>query len=212
VQAQPTEADQTGIAAAKSILRKAIMFRRDTRPVSQRLADDAARQVVIEDALSSRLPDTVAAYLSTGSEPGTLRLIAWLAAHQIRVLLPVLSSLPDGSRRTSPAWAPYEGPDALRIGPYSILEPTSEPVPSEQLPEAEVIICPGLAANREGDRLGRGGGWYDRALRHASSSAPVWVLLNADEVLETIPTHPWDRRVDAIVTPAGMIMCEPRPR
>jgi 5-formyltetrahydrofolate cyclo-ligase len=212
VQAQPTEADQTGIAAAKSILRKAIMFRRDTRQLSQRLADDAARQVVIEDALSSRLPDTVAAYLSTGSEPGTLQLIAWLAAHRIRVLLPVLSSLPDGSRRTSPAWAPYEGPDALRIGPYSILEPTSEPVPSEQLPEAEVIICPGLAANREGDRLGRGGGWYDRALRHASSSAPVWVLLNADEVLETIPTHPWDRRVDAIVTPAGMIMCEPRPR
>jgi 5-formyltetrahydrofolate cyclo-ligase len=212
VQAQPTEADQTGIAAAKSILRKAIMFRRDTRAVSQRLADDAARQVVIEDALSSRLPDTVAAYLSTGSEPGTLQLIAWLAAHRIRVLLPVLSSLPDGSRRTSPAWAPYEGPDALRVGPYSILEPTSEPVPSEQLPEAEVIICPGLAANREGDRLGRGGGWYDRALRHASSSAPVWVLLNADEVLETIPTHPWDRRVDVIATPAGLIMCEPRPR
>jgi 5-formyltetrahydrofolate cyclo-ligase len=212
VQAQPTEADQTGIAAAKSILRKAIMFRRDTRPVSQRLADDTARQVVIEDALSSRLPDTVAAYLSTGSEPGTLQLIAWLAAHRIRVLLPVLSSLPDGSSRTSPAWAPYEGPDALRIGPHSILEPTSEPVPSEQLPEAEVIICPGLAANREGDRLGRGGGWYDRALRHASSSAPVWVLLNVDEVLETVPTHPWDRRVDAIVTPAGMIMCEPRPR
>ena len=212
MQAQPTEADQTGIAAAKSILRKAIMFRRDTRPVSQRLADDTARQVVIEEALNSRLPDTVAAYLSTGSEPGTLQLIAWLAAHRIRVLLPVLSSLPDGSRRTSPTWAPYEGPDALRIGPYSILEPTSEPVPSEQLPEAEVIICPGLAANREGDRLGRGGGWYDRALRHASSSAPVWVLLNADEVLETIPTHPWDRRVDAIVTPAGMIMCEPRPR
>ena len=212
MQAQPTEADQTGIAAAKSILRKAIMFRRDTRPVSQRLADDTARQVVIEEALNSRLPDTVAAYLSTGSEPGTLQLIAWLAAHRIRVLLPVLSSLPDGSRRTSPAWAPYEGPDALRIGSYSILEPTSEPVPSEQLPEAEVIICPGLAANREGDRLGRGGGWYDRALRHASSSAPVWVLLNADEVLETIPTHPWDRRVDAIVTPAGMIMCEPRPR
>jgi 5-formyltetrahydrofolate cyclo-ligase len=75
-----------------------------------------------------------------------------------------------------------------------------------------VIICPGLAANRKGDRLGRGGGWYDRALRHASSSAPVWVLLNADEVLETIPMQPWDRRVDAIVTPAGMIMCEPRPR
>ena len=180
--------------------------------MSQRLADDTARLRLVEEALSHRLPDTVAAYVSSGSEPGTLQLIAWLAAQRIRVLLPVLSPLADGSRRTAPAWAPYEGPDSLRVGPYSILEPTSEPVPSEQLPEAEVIVCPGLAANRQGDRLGRGGGWYDRALRHASSSAPVWLLLNSDEVLDTVPTHQWDRRVDVIVTPDGMIMCEPRPR
>jgi 5-formyltetrahydrofolate cyclo-ligase len=212
VQVQPTEADQTAIAAAKNVLRQAIRFRRDTRPISQRLTDDAARQSLVEEALTSRLPDTVAAYVSTGSEPGTLQLIAWLAAHRIRVLLPVLSTMSDGSGRIVPAWAPYEGPDSLRLGPHSILEPTSDPVPSEQLPEAELIICPGLAANRAGDRLGRGGGWYDRALRHASSSAPVWLLLNSDEVLETLPTHLWDRRVDVIVTPDEMIMCEPRPR
>jgi 5-formyltetrahydrofolate cyclo-ligase len=60
-----------------------------------------------------------------------------------------------------------------------------------------------------GDRLGRGAGWYDRALRHASQSAPMWVLLNDDEILETIPVHPWDHRVDVIVTPKRMITCEP---
>ena len=65
-------------------------------------------------------------------------------------------------------------------------------------------------ALRQGDRLGRGGGWYDLALRYASSSAPVWVLLNDDEVMPAIPTHSWDRRVDAIFTPTQMIMCEPR--
>jgi 5-formyltetrahydrofolate cyclo-ligase len=91
----------------------------------------------------------------------------------------------------------------------SILEPTGQPLPSEQLPEAELIICPGLAANRLGDRLGRGRGWYDRALVHASQSAPIWVLLNADEVLDTIPVQEWDRRVDVIVTPNQMITCEP---
>jgi 5-formyltetrahydrofolate cyclo-ligase len=204
-------ADAAAITAAKTVLRNAIQFRRDTRPAERRSGDDAARSDLVEEALSSRMPDTVAAYLSMGSEPATLRLIAWLAAHDIRVLLPVLTvGAPDGTGLGKPVWAPYEGPDALRVSQFSILEPTSEPVPAEQLPEAEMIICPGLAANRQGDRLGRGGGWYDRALRHASSSAPVWVLLNDDEVLATIPTHSWDRRVDAIFTPSQMIMCEPR--
>jgi 5-formyltetrahydrofolate cyclo-ligase len=211
----PTEAvdsdsaDHAAIRGAKTVLRNAVQFRRDSRPAERRTVDDAARQDLLQDALRSRMPDTVAAYLSFGSEPSTLRLIAWLAAHDIRVLLPVLS-LPGDAGLSKPTWAPYEGPDALRTGPFSILEPTSEPVPAEQLPEAEMIICPGLAANRQGDRLGRGGGWYDRALRHASSSAPVWVLLNDDEVLEAIPTHSWDRRVDVIFTPTQMIMCEPR--
>jgi 5-formyltetrahydrofolate cyclo-ligase len=35
------------------------------------------------------------------------------------------------------------------------------------------------------------------------------VLLNDDEVLQTIPMHAWDHRVDVIVTPTRMITCEP---
>ena len=202
-------ADQAAIVGAKTLLRKAIQFRRDTRSAAERTRDDESRLEIITGSLTDRMPDTVAAYLSAGSEPGTLQLVAWLAAHRVRVLLPVLSALPDGSRRTDPAWAAYAGPEALRLGAYGILEPTTVVLPSRQLPEAELVICPGLAANQLGDRLGRGGGWYDRALPHASQSAPVWVLLNADEVLQTIPTQPWDRRVDVIVTPDGLTTCEP---
>ena len=200
--------DAAAIDGAKRTLRKAIQFRRDSRSRKQREYDDGLRMSLIETALQDRIPDTVAAYLSHGSEPATLQLVAWLAANRVRVLLPVLSH-PIGGRLDKPAWAAYEGPDSLRIGAYSILEPTGEVVPSEQLPEAELIICPGMAANLHGDRLGRGGGWYDRALRHASQSAPVWALLNDDEVLEAIPVHAWDHRVDVIITPKRMITCEP---
>ena len=35
------------------------------------------------------------------------------------------------------------------------------------------------------------------------------VLLNRDEVLDVIPAQPWDRRVDRIVTPDGVVDCEP---
>ena len=206
---QPDQAvDDAALQGAKSTLRKAIQFRRDARPARQRELDDAARLELMQASLQARMPDTVAAYLSAGSEPATLQLVAWLAAHRVRVLLPVMSH-PVGGRLDRPAWAPYEGPDGLWFGAYSILEPTGDPLPAEQLPEAELIICPGLAANTQGDRLGRGGGWYDRALVHASQSAPVWVLLNSDEVLGVIPVQSWDRRVDVIITPEQMLTCEP---
>jgi 5-formyltetrahydrofolate cyclo-ligase len=206
---QPDQAvDDAALQGAKATLRKAIQFRRDARPAERRLEDDQARLSIMQAAMRARMPDTVAAYLSTGSEPGTLQLVAWLAANGVRVLLPVLSH-PIGGRLERPAWAPYEGPDRLWTGAMSILEPTGQPLPSEQLPEAELIICPGLAANRLGDRLGRGGGWYDRALVHASQSAPIWVVLNSDEVLDIIPVQSWDRRVDVIITPEQMITCEP---
>jgi 5-formyltetrahydrofolate cyclo-ligase len=206
---QPDQAvDDAALQGAKATLRKAIQFRRDSRSLEQRARDDVARLAIMQSTLQDRMPDTVAAYLSAGSEPATLQLVAWLAAHRVRVLLPVLSH-PVGGRLERPAWAPYEGPDRLWSGAFGILEPTGEPLPSEQLPEAELIICPGLAANTQGDRLGRGGGWYDRALVHASQSAPIWVLLNSDEVLDIIPVQEWDRRVDVLVTPEQMLTCEP---
>ena len=134
------EIDAAAIAGAKRTLRKAILFRRDARSTRQREHDDGSRMSQIESALEDRIPDTVAAYLSHGSEPASLQLVAWFAANRVRVLLPVLSH-PIGGRLDKPAWAAYEGPDSLRVGAYSILEPTGEVVPSEQLPEAELIIC-----------------------------------------------------------------------
>jgi 5-formyltetrahydrofolate cyclo-ligase len=95
----------------------------------------------------------------------------------------------------------------LRTGRLSLIEPATEPVGAEALGAAELIITPGLAGNAHGLRLGRGGGWYDRALEHADPAAAVVMLLNDDEVVEVIPTHPWDRRVDAIATATQMINC-----
>lgn len=201
-------ADQTALASAKRALRQAVRLRRAARSEQQRSADDEARFAVLVESVGPRPPRTVAAYLSAGDEPDTLRLVAWLAAQRVRVLLPVLTD-GAGSRVDGPAWAAYAGPDALRAGPLGLLEPIGPRLPAPALTEAGLVVCPGLAANRRGDRLGRGGGWYDRALGHAEPTTPSVLLLNDDEVLDVIPAQPWDRRVDRIATPSGLVDCAP---
>lgn len=201
-------ADEQAVAAAKRLLRNAVRLRRDARDPGQRAAADLARVEVLRRQLHDQPPPVVACYLSAGTEPGSLPLVGWLASQNVRVLLPVLTDK-DGNSRAEPAWAHYAGPEALRVGRASILEPTG-PVLPEAPADAELVLCPALAASPAGDRLGRGGGWYDRAL--ADVLAPVWTLLNDDEVLDTIPTTSWDRPVDGIVTPTAFLECSDRSR
>lgn len=200
-----SDADLAALGQAKQVLRRAVLTRRAMRTEQQRRDDDDARFTRMRDGLPTGL-HTAAAYLSTPPEPSTIQLVAWLAALDLQVLLPVLGDwIP--SDDTEPTWGLYAGPDQLSVGPRSILEPTGAVLGPEALQQAQLVVCPGLAGNELGARLGRGGGWYDRALAHANPAAPVWLLLNDDEVMEVIPSQPWDRRVDVIITPSRVLLC-----
>ena len=75
------------------------------------------------------------------------------------------------------------------------------------VPEAEVdvtwpdaVIVPGLAFTRAGDRLGQGGGWYDRFLAGVDPSCATVGVAFAPQIVDDLPTEPHDVRLDFVVT------------
>lgn len=87
----------------------------------------------------------------------------------------------------------------LRPGYRGIREPPADALPVE-LAEVDLFVVPGMAFDRRGNRLGRGGGHYDRLLQAAGPRARRIGLCYAERVLERIPVAPWDRSVQCIVT------------
>ena len=81
---------------------------------------------------------------------------------------------------------------------YGILEPTA----SEARPPGEIdlVIAPGLAFDRAGNRLGRGGGYYDRFLAQDELRAVVCGVAFNEQVISDLPTDERDRRVGMLVT------------
>lgn len=138
---------------------------------------------------------SVALYAGIDGEPPTLPLLTALIARGARVLLPVLRSDMDLE------WAPVTSLLELIRSPYGLLEPGTPSLGTEGIREAELVLAPGLAVDRRGVRLGQGGGCYDRALTRVS--APVYVVVFDDEIVEWLPTEPHDRSVNGTLTPAA---------
>jgi 5-formyltetrahydrofolate cyclo-ligase len=98
-----------------------------------------------------------------------------------------------------------ESPDhLLRAGRFGILEPGSD-CPVVPVAEIDAALIPGLAWSRDGHRLGRGAGYYDRLL-----ASPSWrgfrcgLFLSAQE-MPALPSDPWDEPLDAVLTEDGLL-------
>lgn len=66
--------------------------------------------------------------------------------------------------------------------------------------EVDLWICPGLAFTPGGERLGFGGGWYDRFLASAKQGTKAYGVAYSFQMRDFLPQGPWDRRLDGVVT------------
>jgi 5-formyltetrahydrofolate cyclo-ligase len=184
---------------AKLALRDQLLTARNRRSL---LEVGAAARGIAEHVLAApevRRAATVTAYVSVGTEPGTTELLESLVALGRRVILPVV--LPD----LDLDWTVYRGPGSLAPARMGLLEPVGPRLGVDAVATADVLLVPGLAASHTGNRMGRGGGCYDRALARVPVGTPVWVLLYDDELGIEVPVEPHDRKVTGAVTPSGVV-------
>jgi 5-formyltetrahydrofolate cyclo-ligase len=96
---------------------------------------------------------------------------------------------------------PPAGPWGVGSGKVREPDPAhSTPVPAMEI---DLILVPGLAFTSRGERLGRGGGYYDRLLARISAEVPRIGVAFACQIVERLPIEPHDAAVDCVVSEDG---------
>ena len=159
---------------------------------------DAARDVSIWEQLES-LPefsraDSILLYWSMPSEVGTHSFLSrWYGKKKL--YLPKVVG--DGLEIREYI------PEDLEEGYRGIMEPSSQ---APSVTEVDLVVVPGMAFDARGNRLGRGGGFYDRLL--PSLSCPKVGVCRSVQLVDEVPVQEWDQKVDIVITPSNCYICK----
>lgn len=181
----------------KPALRTRILAARRAVPTAERATETKSLQTQIS-ALAADA-GTVCGYIPVGSEPGaaagdSVPMLDGLSLAGVRVLVPI-------ARTGMPMqWAEYRA-GVLVPAPFGLREPPPPWLAPESIAEASVILVPALAVDRRGVRLGRGAGFYDRALPMAAPSARLIAVVRDEEVVDELPAEPHDVPMTHALTP-----------
>jgi len=185
----------------KQLMREKLRFRRKHFAANL----DGMAQLAAFRALPAPLVDVLAdhaivgAYAAWGDEPDILSMFSDLAAAGA-------VALPHHARRIDTMdfrrWRPGE---PLIKGPWST------PQPADGAPTAipDIIFCPLVGFDRQGGRVGQGGGHYDRYFGVHPAALRIGVGWSVQEI-DAAPREPTDMALDAVLTEQEFILCGDR--
>ena len=93
---------------------------------------------------------------------------------------------------------PYEGNAKMHRGKYNIPEPTTPPYRGE----IDLILVPGVAFDLQGNRLGRGGGYYDRFIKSQPHTTTLVGVAYDFQLVDKVPANRHDQKMHHVITPA----------
>ena len=186
----------------RQLLRKLIRQRRQQLSAAQQ--QQAANDIVAQTLASSIVEHKqhIALYLANDGEldPFTLIQALWHAGKN--VYLPVLHPFTPGYL----VFVEYQQDTLLYPNKFGIPEPLLECQHILPLAQLDVIFTPLVAFDAEGNRLGMGGGFYDRTLSQlpTGSHCDVIGIAHNCQQVEQVPTEAWDVPLKQIITPAKL--------
>ncbi len=189
---------QSDIPLSRQQIRQQIRERRRALSAEQqqRFALQAAERMMAYPPVV--LAHTVALFLSFDGELDTQPLIEQLWRAGKRVYLPVLHPFSPGNL----LFLHYHPQSQLIFNRLKIYEPRLDVRDVLPLAELDVLITPLVAFDASGQRLGMGGGFYDRTLQNWRQYRlqPVGYAHDCQQV-DTLPIEQWDIPLPAVITP-----------
>lgn len=187
----------------KKALRQAVLSRRDQlsrQEIEAFSAEIAKKMFALPEYIAA---GTIMYFLNFGKEVMTLKMVPQTLAHAKRVVAPktlakerklILSEVLDVADDLAPGLWDIPEPKAGRLRP---VEPS----------EVDFVVVPGVAFDEKGNRLGYGGGYYDRFFAHLREGVPLVAVAFEVQILPAIPVAAWDRRVELVITEKRVIDC-----
>lgn len=152
-------------------------------------------------------PCKMGVFLSQDGELGTQPLIAALwQKPQLQLYLPALETLPDWHM----GFSHYTPETPMKNNTFGIPEPDI-PLEAHLAGEAlDIVIMPLVGFDRMGNRMGMGGGYYDRTFAfklQQTDSRPLLIgWAHSCQQVEKLDSQPWDVPLDAIITEKGLLI------
>lgn len=185
----------------KNIRAEKIRLRRQYKTL--RLAQPAAQRMQAAEAIANQLANLsewntanyIAGYWACGGEVP-------LHVVQMRVQPPKIWCLPVVQSDNTLKFAPWRSGDDLVSNQFGIPEPDIAPTSALDAESMSIVLVPLLAYTRKGQRLGMGGGFYDRsfAFRQSNTKSPLLVgVAYSCQKAESLPVEAWDIKLDMLI-------------
>lgn len=186
------------IVLEKKLLRQQLAAVRNQLPPSVGIEQSVKACHHLIELINARRYRSVLVYIPFRSELDIWPFIEWCWQQHIKVLAPRC----DVATRTMTLF-PLYNKEQLRSGAYGIMEPDDQQLkPDHHIPQA--VIVPGLAFNSKGQRLGYGGGYYDRLYERFGMNT-TWIgIAHEQQLVDEIPVDHYDIILNFVVSNKGI--------